>query len=55
MRGGLWARECGRMVGLELPILAMEHQYILTEDMPEVAAINARTGKEVIHAIDFRR
>ena len=23
--GGLWARECGRMVGLELPILAMEH------------------------------
>jgi len=51
--GGLWARECGRMVGLELPILAMEHQYILTEDMPEVAAINARTGKEVIHAIDF--
>ena len=51
--GGLWARECGRMVGLELPILAMERQYILTEDMPEVAAINARTGKEVIHAIDF--
>ena len=51
--GGLWARECGRMVGLELPILAMEHQYILTEDIPEVAAINARTGKEVIHAIDF--
>src|ERR1700686_775630 len=24
--GGLWAREGGRMVGLELPILAMEHQ-----------------------------
>ena len=25
--GGLWAREVGRMVGLELPVLAMEHQY----------------------------
>ena len=25
--GGLWAREVGRMVGIELPILAMEHQY----------------------------
>ncbi len=51
--GGLWAREVGRMVGLELPVLAMEHMYILTEDMPEVALINAKTGKEVVHAIDF--
>ncbi|MCI2398106.1 FAD-dependent oxidoreductase [Aliiroseovarius subalbicans] len=51
--GGLWAREVGRMVGLELPVLAMEHMYLLTEDMPEVAEINAKTGKEVIHAVDF--
>ena len=47
--GGLWAREVGRMVGLELPILAMEHQYLITEDMPEVM----ESDKEVIHAIDF--
>ena len=32
--GGLWAREVGRLVGLELPLLAMEHQYLITEDMP---------------------
>ncbi|MEM7669924.1 MAG: FAD-binding oxidoreductase, partial [Pseudomonadota bacterium] len=51
--GGLWAREVGRMVGLEIPILAMEHMYLLTEDMPEVAEINERTGKEVVHAVDF--
>jgi dimethylglycine dehydrogenase len=51
--GGLWAREIGRMVGLQLPVLAMEHHYILTEDMPEVAEINRATGKEVVHAIDF--
>ncbi|HSM19201.1 MAG TPA: FAD-dependent oxidoreductase, partial [Hyphomicrobiales bacterium] len=51
--GGLWAREVGRMVGLELPVLAMEHMYLLTEDMPEVAEINAATGMEVVHAIDF--
>ncbi|MEZ5805629.1 MAG: FAD-dependent oxidoreductase [Rhizobiaceae bacterium] len=51
--GGLWAREVGRMVGLELPVLAMEHMYLITEDMPEVAGINASTGKEVIHAVDF--
>jgi len=50
---GLWAREVGRMVGLELPVLAMEHQYLITEDMPEVAEINERSGKEVLHCIDF--
>ena len=50
--GGLWAREVGRMVGLELPVLAMEHMYILTEEMPEVVDI-INTGKEVIHCIDF--
>ncbi len=51
--GGLWAREVGRMVGLELPVLAMEHMYLITEDMPEVAAWNAKTGQEIIHAVDF--
>lgn len=51
--GGLWAREVGRWAGLELPILAMEHQYLITEDMPEVAEINRGTGKMVLHAVDF--
>jgi dimethylglycine dehydrogenase len=47
--GGLWARECGRMVGLELPLLAMEHQYIISDDIPEVAA----SPTEMLHVIDF--
>ena len=51
--GGLWAREIGRMVGLELPVLAMEHMYLLTEDMPEVAEFNEKTGIEMLHAVDF--
>ncbi len=46
---GLWAREVGRMVGLELPVLAMEHQYLLTEEIPEVRS----AGREMLHAIDF--
>ena len=50
---GLWAREMGRMVGLELPILAMEHQYLITEDMPEVIEFNRSAGKMVLHAVDF--
>jgi dimethylglycine dehydrogenase len=45
---GLWAREVGRMVGLELPVLAMEHQYLITGDMPELAG-----KKEQMHCIDF--
>ena len=52
--GGLWAREVGRMVGLELPLLAMEHMYLLTDDIPEVMAYNAETGREVCHIIDFK-
>ena len=51
--GGLWAREVGRMVGLELPVLAMEHHYLITEDMPEVADHVARTGREMPMALDF--
>ena len=50
---GLWAREVGRMTGLELPVLAMEHMYLITDDMPEVAEFNERTGKEMLHAVDF--
>ena len=52
--GGLWAREVGRMVGLELPLLAMEHMYLLTEPMPEVEAFNSATGREMIGVIDFK-
>jgi dimethylglycine dehydrogenase len=50
--GGLWAREVGRMVGLELPLLAMEHMYLLTEPIPALADYNATNG-ELAHAIDF--
>ncbi len=52
--GGLWAREVGRMVGLELPVLAMEHMYLLTEDIPEVVEYNKSTGREMIGVIDFK-
>ncbi len=52
--GGLWAREIGRMVGLELPVLAMEHHYLLTEEMPEVVEFNQSTGRELVGVIDFK-
>ncbi|HPE61959.1 MAG TPA: FAD-dependent oxidoreductase [Thiolinea sp.] len=39
---GLWAREVGRMAGIELPLIPMEHQYFVTESIPELAAIGHR-------------
>ncbi len=51
--GGLWAREVGRFAGLELPVLAMEHHYLMTEPMPEVIEYNATMGRELPHMIDF--
>ncbi len=51
--GGLWAREVGRMVGIELPVLAMEHMYLVTDEIPEVVAYNREAGKEIGHVIDF--
>ena len=38
--GGLWAKQVGRMVGLELPVSPLEHHYLLTDTIPEVAALD---------------
>ncbi len=51
--GGLWAREVGRMAGVELPVLAMEHMYMITEDLPEVVAANNAIGGELPMVMDF--
>jgi dimethylglycine dehydrogenase len=46
---GLWARELGRMAGVELPVLAMEHHYLITEDLPE---LEGRT-REIVNTTDY--
>ncbi|MEX0808611.1 MAG: FAD-dependent oxidoreductase [Dongiaceae bacterium] len=33
---GSWARQIGKMVGLDLPVIAVEHQYLITEEIPEL-------------------
>jgi len=40
--GGLWAREVGHMQGLKVPVQPMEHHYLLTERIPEIAESNER-------------
>lgn len=37
--GGLWAKQVGRMAGIELPVTPMEHHYLVTEAIPEVQAL----------------
>lgn len=34
--GGLWAREVGAMAGIYFPLHPMEHQYLVTDDLPEI-------------------
>ena len=46
--GGLWAREIGAMAGIYLPLLPMAHQYIVTDDIPEIY----NRSKEFPHVID---
>lgn len=48
---GLWAREVGAMAGVYFPLLPMEHQYIVTEDVPQIAAI-IDVGGEHPHVMD---
>lgn len=46
---GLWAREVGAMAGVELPLVPMEHHYIVTPPIPELE----RLGREIPFMIDL--
>lgn len=46
---GLWARDVGRMAGVELPVQAMEHHYLITEPIAELEALE----QEAPGAIDY--
>uniref|UniRef100_A0A8C5ENU7 Dimethylglycine dehydrogenase, mitochondrial n=1 Tax=Gouania willdenowi TaxID=441366 RepID=A0A8C5ENU7_GOUWI len=36
---GFWAREVGKMIGLEHPTIPVHHQYVVTATVPEVKAL----------------
>jgi len=46
--GGLWAREVGAMAGVYFPLHPMEHQYLVTDDIPEIVNL----GREHPHVMD---
>jgi dimethylglycine dehydrogenase len=37
---GLWAKQVGRMAGVELPVSPLEHHYLITDNIPQVAALD---------------
>ncbi len=37
---GLWAKQVGRMAGLELPLSPMPHHYLITETIPALAELD---------------
>ncbi|XP_064163850.1 dimethylglycine dehydrogenase, mitochondrial [Anguilla rostrata] len=36
---GFWAREVGKMIGIEHPTIPVHHQYVVTSTVPEVKAL----------------
>ena len=37
---GLWSREVAALAGITLPLMPVEHHYLVTEDIPEIAAFH---------------
>jgi dimethylglycine dehydrogenase len=37
---GLWAKQVGRMAGIELPVSPLNHHYLISDTIPEVAALD---------------
>ncbi|MFK7751218.1 MAG: FAD-dependent oxidoreductase [Sedimentitalea sp.] len=48
---GLWAREVGAMAGIYFPLHPMEHQYLVTDDVPMIVDMLA-DGREHPHVMD---
>jgi dimethylglycine dehydrogenase len=40
---GLWAREVGALAGIALPLMPVEHHYLVTENIPEIVEL----GREI--------
>jgi dimethylglycine dehydrogenase len=49
---GLWAREAGRLSGLHVPVQPMEHHYLITEEIPEIAE-RMKSGERLPAGIDY--
>lgn len=39
--GGLWAKQVGEMAGVDLPVMAYEHHYLVTEEIAKVKELDS--------------
>ncbi len=46
---GLWARRVGRMAGVDLPLVPMQHHYLVTDSVPALVAL----GREMPAVTDL--
>ncbi len=46
---GLWAKQVGRMAGIELPVSPLNHHYLISDTIPEVEAMD----KELPMVVDL--
>ncbi|MEM9813903.1 MAG: FAD-dependent oxidoreductase, partial [Pseudomonadota bacterium] len=46
---GLWAKQVGRMAGIELPVSPLNHHYLISDTIPEIEALD----KEVPLVVDL--
>jgi dimethylglycine dehydrogenase len=44
---GNYARQCGRLLGLNVPAIPVEHQYIVYDESPELKAYRQGGGREL--------
>lgn len=44
---GTWCREVGAMMGIDLPVVPMLHQYVVTDTVPEIAGRIAAGEREL--------
>ncbi len=38
--GGLWAKQLGRMAGIELPVAPLKHHYLISDSIPALEALD---------------
>jgi len=38
--GGLWAKQVGRMAGIELPVSPLKHHYLISDTIPELESLD---------------
>ena len=38
--GGLWAKQLGRMAGIELPVSPLKHHYLISDTIPQLEALD---------------